>query len=30
MLPWERVIYIDMLMRHLEEEAEKLKQLKKR
>jgi len=26
MLPWERTIYITMLMRHIEEENEKLKQ----
>jgi hypothetical protein len=25
MLPWERQIYIDMLVRHLEEERERLK-----
>ena len=30
MIPWERAIYIDMLMKYLEEEAEKLKQAKKR
>lgn len=30
MIPWERAIYIDMLMRYLEEETEKLKQAKKR
>lgn len=26
MLPWERNIYITMLLRHIEEENEKLKQ----
>jgi len=26
MLPWERTIYVTMLMRHVEEENEKLKQ----
>jgi hypothetical protein len=26
MLPWERTIYVTMLMRHIEEENEKLKQ----
>jgi hypothetical protein len=25
MLPWERQIYVDMLVRHLEEEKERLK-----
>jgi hypothetical protein len=26
MLPWERQLYIDMLMRHIEEENEKQKE----
>jgi hypothetical protein len=26
MVPWERTIYITMLMRHIEEENEKIKQ----
>lgn len=26
MLPWERTIYVTMLLRHIEEENEKLKQ----
>lgn len=26
MLPWERTIYVTMLMRHIEEENEKIKQ----
>lgn len=26
MIPWERDIYINMLMKHIEEENEKLKQ----
>jgi hypothetical protein len=26
MMPWERTIYITMLMRHIEEENEKIKQ----
>ena len=30
MMPWERQIYIDMLVRFLEEENERLKQQKKK
>ena len=26
MLPWERQIYIDMLMKHIEEENERIKE----
>jgi hypothetical protein len=26
MLPWERIIYVEMLLKHLEEENERLKQ----
>ncbi len=29
MLPWERQIYVDMLIRHLEEEKERLKAQKR-
>lgn len=29
MLPWERDIYVNMLIRHLEEEKEKIRTLKK-
>lgn len=29
MLPWERDIYVNMLVRYLEEEKEKMKALKK-
>jgi hypothetical protein len=28
MVPWERALYVGMLIQHLEEENEKLKQLK--
>jgi hypothetical protein len=28
MLPWERDVYVSMLMRYLEEEAERIKLLK--
>lgn len=28
MIPWERQVYIDLLMQHLEEERERLKQLR--
>jgi hypothetical protein len=27
MIPWEKTIYVTMLMKHIEEENEKLKQL---
>jgi hypothetical protein len=27
MIPWEKSIYVTMLMKHIEEENEKLKQL---
>ena len=30
MLPWERDIYVNMLMRYLEEENEKIKQMQMR
>jgi hypothetical protein len=30
MLPWERDIYVNMLMRYLEEENEKIKQMQRR
>jgi len=29
MLPWERQIYIDLLVKHLEEEKERLKEQQK-
>lgn len=29
MIPWEKDIYVNMLMRYLEEEAERLKSLQK-
>lgn len=29
MLPWERDIYVNMLMRYLEEENEKIKQMQR-
>jgi hypothetical protein len=29
MLPWERDVYVNMLIQHLEQENEKLKQMKK-
>jgi hypothetical protein len=29
MIPWERDIYLNMLIKYLEEEREKLKQMKK-
>tara|TARA_E500000318_G_scaffold71498_1_gene66207 strand:- start:1607 stop:1747 length:141 start_codon:yes stop_codon:yes gene_type:complete len=29
MLPWERDVYVNMLIRHLEEENEKMKQLER-
>jgi hypothetical protein len=30
MIPWERDIYVNMLMRYLEEENEKIKQMQRR
>lgn len=30
MLPWERDIYVNMLLRYLEEENEKVKQMQRR
>jgi hypothetical protein len=29
MLPWERDVYVNMLIQHLEQENEKIKQMKK-
>jgi hypothetical protein len=28
MLPWERIVYVEMLLRYLEEENERIKQQK--
>jgi hypothetical protein len=28
MMPWERIIYVDMLLKYLEEENERIKQQK--